>query len=103
MTTENNLSENEENKISTEETPQETSEITVSAEETTPEEEAEAEHSEEHHAEELVNTDVSLADALKEMETIINSPTAGENFRQFNALKEKANHAIHDEIEDKKH
>ena len=103
MTTENNLSENEENKISTEETPQETSEITVSAEETAPEEEAEAEHSEEHHAEELVNTDVSLADALKEMETIINSPTAGENFRQFNALKEKANHAIHDEIEDKKH
>ncbi|MCI3938934.1 DUF349 domain-containing protein [Chryseobacterium aahli] len=96
MTTENNLSENEENKISTEETQQETSEITVSSEETPHEEEAE-------HTEEHVDADISLADALKEMEKIINSTTAGENFRQFNALKEIANHAIHDEIEDKKH
>ncbi|KUJ50165.1 DUF349 domain-containing protein [Chryseobacterium sp. JAH] len=96
MTTENNLSENEENKISTEETQQETSEITASSEEATHEEENE-------HAEEHVDTDISLADALKEMETIINSSNAGENFKRFNVLKEKANHAIHDEIEDKKH
>lgn len=96
MTTENNLSENEENKISTEETQQETSEITASSEEAAHEEENE-------HAEEHVDTDISLADALKEMETIINSSNAGENFKRFNVLKEKANHAIHDEIEDKKH
>lgn len=96
MTTENNLSENEENKISTEETQQETSEITASSEEVAHEEENE-------HAEEHVDTDISLADALKEMETIINSSNAGENFKRFNVLKEKANHAIHDEIEDKKH
>nr|WP_314496767.1 DUF349 domain-containing protein [uncultured Chryseobacterium sp.] len=96
MTTENNLSENEENKISTEENQPDKPEITVSSEETPHEEEAE-------HAEEHVDTDISLADALKEMERIINSKDAGENFRQFNTLKEKANHAIHDEIEDKKH
>lgn len=96
MTTENNLSENEENKISTEVHPIETSDTIVSSEETEHEEETE-------HAEEHVNTDISLADALKEMEKIINSPAAGENFREFNTLKEKANHAIHDEIEDKKH
>lgn len=96
MTTENKLSENEENKISTAETPQETSENTVSHEEIALEEENEL-------VEEHVAAEISLADALKEMETIINSNAAGENFRQFNALKEKANHAIHDEIEDKKH
>lgn len=96
MTTENNLSENEENKISSAETPQETSENTISHEEIA--------HEEEHeHAEELMPAEISLADALKEMETIINSNAAGENFRQFNALKERVNHAIHDEIEDKKH
>lgn len=96
MTTENNLSENEENKISTEETHQETSENPASTQENPPEEEPD-------HAEGHLDTDISLADALKEMERIINSTAAGENFRQFNALKEKANHAIHDEIEDKKH
>ena len=37
------------------------------------------------------------------MEKIINSNNAGERYREFNALKEKANHSIHDEIEDKKH
>ena len=96
MTTENNLSENEENKISTEVTQQETPENTVSEEQSTQEEETE-------HAEEHVDAEISLGDALKEMETIINSNNAGENFKRFNALKEKANHAIHDEIEDKKH
>ncbi|MBQ0152912.1 MAG: DUF349 domain-containing protein [Chryseobacterium sp.] len=96
MTTENNLSENEESKISTEETQQETSENKVSHDENIVEEETD--HSEDH-----IDADISLADALKEMETIINAPNAGENFKKFNALKEKANHAIHNEIEDKKH
>ncbi|MCU7619193.1 DUF349 domain-containing protein [Chryseobacterium sp. PBS4-4] len=96
MTTENNLSENEENKISTEVTPQETPENTAPEEQSTPEEETE-------HTEEHVDAEISLSEALKEMETIINSNNAGENFKRFNALKEKANHAIHDEIEDKKH
>lgn len=96
MTTENNLSENEESKISTEETQQETSENKVSHDENIVEEETD--HSEDH-----IDADISLADALKEMETIINAPNAGENFKKFNALKEKANHAIHHEIEDKKH
>ena len=82
MTTENNLSENEENKISPEETQQETSENKPSNEENTPEEE-ETEHSEDH-----VEADLSLADVLKEMEKIINSNNAGENYKKFNALKE---------------
>lgn len=97
MTTENNLSENEENKISTEVTQQETPDNTAPEEQSTPQEE-ETEHTEEH-----VEAEISLSDALKEMETIINSNNAGENSKRFNALKEKANHAIHDEIEDKKH
>ena len=37
------------------------------------------------------------------MEKIINTPNAGENFKRFNLLKEKASHYIHDEVEDKKH
>ncbi|RZJ46531.1 MAG: DUF349 domain-containing protein, partial [Chryseobacterium sp.] len=97
MTTENNLSENEENKISTEVTQQETPDNTAPEEQSTQQEE-ETEHTEEH-----VEAEISLSDALKEMETIINSNNAGENSKRFNALKEKANHAIHDEIEDKKH
>lgn len=96
MTTENNLSENEENKISTEVTQEETTPDKTSDEQNTHED-----HSE--HTEEHVDAEISLSDALKEMETIINSNNAGENFKRFNALKEKANHAIHDEIEDKKH
>lgn len=96
MTTENNLSENEESKISTEETQPETSENKVSHEENIVEDETD--HSEDH-----IDTDISLADALKEMENIINSTNAGESFKKFNAFKEKANHAIHHEIEDKKH
>lgn len=95
MTTENNLSENEENKNSNEVSPEETSETSASAIENTHDD---TEHLEEDHVE-----DISLADALKEMETIINSPNAGENFKRFNQLKEKASHYIHDEVEDKKH
>lgn len=97
MTTENNLSENEENKISTEEIQQEASENVISTEAHPSEEENE--HPEDHH----VDAGISLADALKEMEKIINSNNAGEEFKRFNALKERANLAIHDEIEDKKH
>ncbi|MBB6372270.1 DUF349 domain-containing protein [Chryseobacterium shigense] len=95
MITENNLSENEENKNSNEVSQEETSEISLPHDENTHED---AEHLEEDHAD-----DISLADALKEMETIINSANAGENFKRFNQLKEKASHYIHDEVEDKKH
>lgn len=96
MTTENNLSENEENIISNEVSQEETSENTVPAEENAHEDEAE-------HHEEHADTDITLSDALKEMEKIINTPNAGEDFRKFNLLKEKASHFIHDEVEDKKH
>ena len=95
MTTENNLSENEENKNSNEVSPEETSQTSAFPTESAQDD---AEHLEEDHVE-----DISLADALKEMETIINSPNAGENFKRFNQLKEKASHYIHDEVEDKKH
>lgn len=94
MTTENNLSENEEHKTSTEH--QETVENIQNTEENHHEED----HDGSHHDS---IADLSLADALKEMEKIINSNNAGERYREFNALKEKANHTIHDEIEDKKH
>lgn len=95
MITENNLSENEENKNSNEVSQEETSETSLSHDENIHDD---AEHVEEDHAD-----DISLADALKEMETIINSANAGENFKRFNQLKEKASHYIHDEVEDKKH
>jgi len=96
MTTENNLSENEEMKNSNEVSPEETSGTEVSKDEKLPEEEAE--HHEEHE-----EVEITLADALKEMEKIINAPNAGEDFKKFNQLKEKASHYIHDEVEDKKH
>ncbi|KXH80476.1 DUF349 domain-containing protein [Chryseobacterium kwangjuense] len=95
MTTENNLSENEENKNSDEVSQEETSVTPVSHDESAHDD---TEHLEEEHAEEI-----SLADALKEMESIINSANAGEKFKRFNLLKEKASHYIHDEVEDKKH
>jgi len=95
MTTENNLSENEENKPSAEH--QETVVESIENNE-------ENHHDEDHDAPQHDSIDhLSLADALKEMEKIINSNNAGEKFREFNALKEKANHIIHDEVEDKKH
>ncbi|MDH6252320.1 hypothetical protein M2347_002047 [Chryseobacterium sp. H1D6B] len=96
MTTENNLSENEENKISTELPQEESSENTVTIEENLQEEDVET-------PEEHIVADISLGDALKEMEKIINEANAGENFKEFNLLKEKASHYIHDEVEDKKH
>lgn len=96
MTTENNLSENEEKK-NPHGTTQETSENNTSHDENLHEDDAE--HLEEEHA----IADITLSDALKEMEAIINSPNAGENFKKFNLLKDKASHHIHDEVEDKKH
>ncbi|WP_312392686.1 DUF349 domain-containing protein [Chryseobacterium sp.] len=96
MTTENNLSENEEMKNSNEVSQEETSGTEVPNDEKLHEDEAE--HEEEHE-----EVEITLADALKEMEKIINAPNAGEDFKKFNLLKEKANHYIHDEVEDKKH
>lgn len=96
MITENNLSENEENKKFTPESSEETSEDVTPKDETV--------HAEEHeHDEEHEEVQLSLSDTLKEMEKIINAPNAGENFKKFNQLKEKASHYIHDEVEDKKH
>ncbi|WP_066441011.1 DUF349 domain-containing protein [Chryseobacterium sp. CCH4-E10] len=96
MITENNLSENEEKKNFTPESSE------ASSEDVTPKDENV--HVEEHeHEEEHEEVQLSLADTLKEMEKIINTPNAGEDFKKFNQLKEKANHYIHDEVEDKKH
>ncbi len=94
MITENNLSENEEKNPN--EVPQESSENITSPD-------ANHHDDENEHAEEHDDVEISLADALKEMEKIINTPNAGENFRRFSLLKEKASHYIHDEVEDKKH
>jgi len=96
MTTENNLSENEENKNPQEVSQEETSGNTV------PQDEHHDDDTE-HHEEEHADADITLSDALKEMEKIINTDNAGENFKRFNLLKDKANHHIHDEVEDKKH
>lgn len=96
MITENNLSENEENKNSTPKSLEETSENVTPKDENV--------HVEEHeHDEEHDEVELSLADTLKEMEKIINATNAGEDFKKFNQLKEKASHYIHDEVEDKKH
>lgn len=95
MTTENNLSENEENKPSVE-----IQENEAKIEKTEENNHEEQQSDEDQH---VVAEELSLADTLKEMEKIINSSDAGERFREFNALKDKANHYIHDEVEDKKH
>jgi len=46
---------------------------------------------------------LSLKEALAEMETIVNKDDAHHFSKQFNALREQANHKIADELEDKKH
>ena len=97
MTTENNLSENEEKKNAQEVSQQNPSEEAVSSHEPPHDEDTDSVEDQEEEVE------ISLADALKEMEKIINTPNAGENFKKFNLLKEKASHYIHDETEDKKH
>lgn len=63
-----------------------------------------AEHEEEeHHEEELESLDnLSLAEVLVAMETIVNKEDAGAHFRKFNQFKEQANHLIHDQTEDLK-
>lgn len=96
MITENNLSENEENKNVNPTPTEETAENAAAQDENVQNEDHE--NDEEHE-----EVDLSLADALKEMEKIINAPNAGEDFKRFNQLKEKASHYIHDEVEDKKH
>lgn len=93
MIAENNLSENEENKI-----PVEANDNNASQEFSTP-----VENDEEHEVEDHADEQLTLQEILKEMEKIINAKNAGENFKRFNVLKEKASHFIHDEIEDKKH
>ncbi|KQT16074.1 hypothetical protein ASG31_13940 [Chryseobacterium sp. Leaf404] len=92
MTTENNFSENEEKNINDPHT-----EEIIPVQNDTAYQETEAEHHEEPEQE------LNLSDSLKEMESIINTPNAGEQYKRFNFLKEKANHFIHDEVEDKKH
>ncbi len=96
MITENNLSENEENKNVNPTPTEETAENAAAQDENVQNEDHE--NDEEHE-----EVDLSLADALKEMEKIINAPNAGEDFKRFYQLKEKASHYIHDEVEDKKH
>lgn len=93
MIAENNLSENEENKI-----PVEANDNNASQEFSTP-----VENDKEHEVEDYADEQLTLQESLKEMEKIINNKNTGENFKRFNVLKEKASHFIHDEIEDKKH
>ncbi|CAA7196169.1 hypothetical protein CHRY9293_02295 [Chryseobacterium potabilaquae] len=97
MITENHLSENGEKKNPNEEFEKMTSENQTFQNQTLHEDEID------HHIEEHHDVEISLGDALKEMERMINSPDAGENSKKFNQLKEKASHYIHDEVEDKKH
>jgi hypothetical protein len=63
-----------------------------------------ADHEEEdQHEEELENLDnLSIAEVLMAMETIVNKEDAGAHFRKFNQLKEYANYLIHDQTEDLK-
>lgn len=56
-----------------------------------------------HQGDELENVaHLTLPEVLEEMEALINKENAGAYFRQFNQLKEQANHFIHDETEDQK-
>ncbi|MFC4162941.1 DUF349 domain-containing protein [Epilithonimonas zeae] len=48
-------------------------------------------------------SNLSLKEALAEMETIVNKEDAHHFSKQFNALREQANHKIAEELEDKKH
>ena len=99
MTSENNLSENEEKDFNATENIEENAshkEEIVNEQTTIPEEE----HHEETHDD---IEHLSLKDTLNEMEKLVNSPDAGTVAKKFNLLKDKAIHFIHDEIEDKKH
>jgi len=48
-------------------------------------------------------SNLSLKETLAEMESIVNKDDAHRFSKQFNALREQANHKIADELEDKKH
>ena len=94
MVTENNLSENEGNSLdgfesSNNENVQNLHEFQNS--------------SEEHDDSADFSQDLSLKDALKQMEDIINLPNAAEQSKLFGKLREHALHIISDETEDKKH
>jgi len=71
--------------------------------ETNPEIVAETETSQEIETAEDNFSGLSLKEALAEMETIVNKDDAHHFSKQFNALREQANHKIADELEDKKH
>ena len=81
-----------ENQSVKEETVEQNSEL-----ETTADEHQEIEVTEENFS------NLSLKEALAEMETIVNKEDAHHFSKQFNALREQANHKIADELEDKKH
>ena len=60
-------------------------------------------HDDENHDSDLETAKIlTLPEILKEMEAIVNKEDAGAQFRNFNHLKEQANHLIHDDIEDHK-
>lgn len=98
MTTENQISENEENQnvhpISADQNPAESS----AAE--TPETTSENQKTEQSLSENLPPQ--SLEDILKEMENLINSENAGEKGKEFGALRELANRTVHEDLETKK-
>ena len=71
--------------------------------ETNPEVVAETETPQEIETAEDNFSGLSLKEALAEMETIVNKDDAHHFSKQFNALREQANHKIADELEDKKH
>ena len=71
--------------------------------ETNPEVVAETETPQEIETAEDNFSGLSLKEALAEMENIVNKEDAHHFSKQFNALREQANHKIADELEDKKH
>ena len=67
-----------------------------------PEKSDDGEPHDEHEEDLEPAANLTLPEVLKEMENIINKEDAGSLYRKFNALKEQANHFIHDELEDKR-
>lgn len=127
MTTENPLSENngenlqpENNELQPKETSSEKNEdtsaeqvaetedteIAVSETETSSTSEKE-ENEEEHHDDDEEShvefSALALPEILKKMESIINDENAGAQFRMFNQLRERAQHIIKDDSDDRKH
>ena len=114
MTTENNFSENEENKTTSEETTK-NEVVTNHPEESAPKTEENTENieansvqdlsTEEHHEEELDHTvdTRSVETLVSEMEKIVNKNNAGSENKTFNQLKNLALQKISEEKEEKKH